>query len=152
MKHRIKGFHALIIVLITLLLFQGCNKLPTVDSQVGSEISVLPTGISSEVPQTSEILNLLDTYFADKPSGAYKTSYIVVESYADLCVIYEYAREYASKRPHIQGNVHGARHKNVYPEEYFKSGYVIAVLIKTESSSYTFECGATKNEPVKNFL
>lgn len=139
MKRRIKGFHVLIIVLITLLLFQGCNKSPMIDSQVGSEIS------DYEVPQTSEIINLLNTYFADKPYGAYKTSYIVVESYADLCVIYEYALEYASKEPHIQGNVHGARHKDAYPEEYFKSGYVIAVLIKTESSSYTFECGSTKN-------
>lgn len=161
MKRRAKVFRVLITILIMVLFFQGCNKLPLINN--GSDISSDEMQNSSEIPYssdtsddetstTSEIINIIDIYFSDKPSEVYKTPYIVIESYADLCVIYEYAQEYAGKRPkesyvlHIQGNVKEARINNLYPEEYFMSRYIIAALKKTESGSYTFECSAVKND------
>ncbi len=82
-----------------MLTFTACEYFTDTEIPNSSEIPDSSDTSDIETLPNSEIFDLLNTYFSDKLSDTYKTPYIVVESYADLCVIYEYAREYAGKRP-----------------------------------------------------
>lgn len=103
-----------------------------------------PSDTSEETSYKSEIFDILENYFSKHQP---ETSYFIVDSYADLCDIYEFTRigpEWSSIF-YIQGGVRNDYIINRYPEEYFDRGYVIAILTTASSGSWTFECSAIKN-------
>lgn len=131
MKQALLRIFLILIAVVFMFTFTGCKYFTK------------PSG-TSDVDMTSEIRNTIENFFSD---NEYESAYIIVDNYADLCEVYECAniKPASSSIISIQGNAHDANIKNIYSEDYFKSGYVIAVLTKDSSGSWSFECSATKN-------
>ena len=132
MKHT-KILFALVLLLATLMLC-SCHT-PSPDPADTTPPAQTTPAETTPAP-ASDVQNAVRDYFDWQPPQ----DYFVVENYEDLQKVYTSVTGGIGIYT-VQGNWYKAQQNNTYDQEYFKTGFVVVAMFKTDSMENSFSYG-----------
>ena len=126
-----KNFMLAILLIICVIVTVACapnnlDNIPPADT-----IPTITTPAETTSAPGVDVQNAVKDYFDWQPPQ----NYFVVENYEDLQAVYDMASEIPKITEYlvVEGNWRQARKENTYDQEYFKTGFLIAIMRKSNS-------------------